>query len=63
MTLELAKSNIGRNVCYKPYGLNEFKEYGIITSVSLIYVFVRYGEDVASKATGAEDLELVSEET
>lgn len=60
MTIEEAKRNIGNSVTYTPFegcGENQ-KEYGVITSVNERFVFVRYGNDVNSKATRAEDLKL-----
>ena len=33
-------------------------ELGVITSVNETYVFVRYGNDINSKATRPEDLKL-----
>lgn len=58
MTLEEASQNVGRKVIYTPFkGCDpKDKEYGVITSVNSLYVFVRYGSDINSKATGAEDL-------
>lgn len=61
MTLKQAEKYIGRQVIYKPYlgcGLDDH-EYGVITSVNLGYVFVRFGRDLASKAVKPEDLEVV----
>ena len=60
MTLEEAKQNIGRYVVYIPHPTcpNNQRELGVITSVNEKYVFVRYGNDVHSKATRAEDLML-----
>lgn len=60
MTLQDAKNNIGRKVIYTPFVecYNKLKEYGVITSANDTYVFVRYSDDVNSKATIACDLEL-----
>lgn len=58
MTTEEARAHIGAGVTYK----NRYGPYeeGVITSVSDSYVFVRYGSDVASKATYPADLELLA---
>lgn len=51
----------GRKVVYTPYGgcANYEKEEGVITSKNDKYVFVRYGNDVNSKATRPEDIEYI----
>lgn len=60
MTLEQAKANIGRYVTYIPFKGCDKSQYelGVITSVNDKYVFVRYGNEINSKATRAEDLKL-----
>lgn len=60
MTLEEAKNNIGRWVVYTPFKgcPDNQKEVGVITSVNDTYVFVRYGNELHSKATRPEDLKL-----
>jgi hypothetical protein len=60
MTLEEARKNIGRYVVYTPFeGCSDNqKEVGVITSVNDTYVFVRYGDELHSKATRPEDLKL-----
>lgn len=60
MTLEEARNNIGKYVIYTPFGncTQNQKELGVITSVNDNYVFVRYGNELNSKATRAEDLRL-----
>ena len=60
MTLEEARKNIGRYVTYTPYeGCSKDQlELGVITSVNDHYVFVRYGNDINSKATRPEDLKM-----
>lgn len=60
MLLQEASENIGRKVIYTPYQDCDIKaiEYGVITSVNNNFVFVRYGKDVNSKATRAENLEF-----
>ena len=60
MTLEEAREKIGYIVEYTPYENcpQEEKEYGIITNVTEHYVFVKYGKDLISKATRAEDLKI-----
>ncbi len=60
MTLEEFRPLIGRRVVYLPsrrLHLGQL-ESGTITSVGDAFVFVRYGADLGSKATNAEDLEL-----
>ena len=60
MTLKEASENIWKHVRYIPYkgcSPSEY-EYGVITSCNDAYVFVRYSDDVRSKATRAEDLEF-----
>ena len=60
MTLEEARNNIGRYVVYIPFNgcSDNQKELGVITSVNDTYVFVRYGDDLHSKATRPEDLKF-----
>lgn len=60
MTLEQAKKNIGRYVIYTPYEgcPKDQLELGVITSVNEHYVFVRYGNDINSKATSPYDLKF-----
>lgn len=54
MTIEEAAANIGRRVVYThPHGPTE---YGVITSVSERFAFVRYGDAVNSQATPVERL-------
>lgn len=62
MTLKDARKNIGRYVTYTPYEgcPKEQLELGVITSVNNNYVFVRYGNDINSKATYPEHLKLAS---
>lgn len=60
MNLQEASKNIGRHVRYIPFKNcppSEY-EYGVITSCNDVYVFVRYGDDINSKATCACDLEF-----
>ena len=58
MTLDNARKNIGRYVKYTPFkGCDKSQiELGVITSVNDSYVFVRYGNDLHSKATNPSDL-------
>lgn len=60
MTLEEATRNIGTYVTYIPFkGCDKSQyEFGIITSVNDRYVFVRYGNDLHSKATNPENLKI-----
>ena len=60
MTLEEARAAIGRAVVYRPNESWESPEEGVITSVSRMFVFVRYGADKGSKATAPGMLELVT---
>lgn len=64
MTLDEARQHIGDGVVYDPYApeLDEPEE-GVITSVNDHYVFVRYGADKGSKATAADRLTLLAEES
>lgn len=61
-TLSEASELVGRKVVYRaPHNQPDGPcEEGVITSVNDTYIFVRYGSDVGSKATRAEDLELIS---
>jgi len=59
--MELTEDDVGRAVKYVPlhaHGDENHKdvEYGIITSFNKVYVFIRYGDQVNSKATSADDL-------
>ena len=61
MTLDEARNHIGHAVTYTPPGYREpaaDEEEGQITSVSDVFVFVRYGRDYHSKATAPEYLRL-----
>jgi len=60
MTLEEARNNIGRYVTYIPFAYCDKSQYefGVITSVNDRYVFVRYGNELHSKATRPEDLKF-----
>lgn len=60
MTLNDARNGIGRKVIYTPFlGCDpDMTEIGVITSVTDQFVFVRYGSDINSKATRAEDLKF-----
>lgn len=63
MTLKDAANNIGKSVVYTPFkGCKEKDlEYGIITTTSNKYIFVRYGKDLDSKATSPSDLKFAEE--
>lgn len=56
MTIEEARTNIGRGVVYKPAGHEDDLEVGVITSVGQHYVFVRYAGDDHGIATPPERL-------
>lgn len=63
MTLGQARRNIGRTVIYarwdtwtRTYAAGP--ERGVITEVGAAYVFVRYGDELNSKATSPDDLTL-----
>lgn len=60
MNLEECKKNINRKVIYTPFKSCDKSdlEYGVIKGVNTKFAFVRYRNDVNSKATRAEDLEL-----
>jgi hypothetical protein len=57
--MELSEAIVDRRVVYTPFkGCPlSMKESGVITSVNSKFIFVRYGNDVNSKATDPEDLE------
>lgn len=61
MTLDDARNNIGRSVVYKPFkGCDKSQyEYGVITRVGDVFVFVRYGSEILSKATNPKDLRFM----
>lgn len=52
---------VGKKVVYTPFiGCDpEMREEGVITGFNDRFVFVRYGNDVSSKATFPEDLNYV----
>ena len=56
--IEVTKEDIGRAVSYISRGADNRSrfEYGIITSYNTHYVFVRYDDELISKATHREDL-------
>lgn len=58
MTLDQARDNIGRRVVYVPRF--EMREYGVISGVNDLVVFVHYAGDQQAKATNPEDLEFIS---
>lgn len=57
----LENIEIGRKVIYTPFvGCDpDMREEGVITSFNEKFVFVRYGNDVNSKATNPEDIEYL----
>ena len=59
--MNIYEVEIGRKVIYTPFkgcSLNQ-KEEGVITNINKYHVFVRYGNDVNSKATDPEDIKYV----
>lgn len=59
ITPKEAEQSIGRKVVYRPVGVAP--EEGVITGVSTTgWIFVRYGNDVHSKATHYHDLEFMA---
>ena len=56
MNLEECRARIGGTVTYRDFGREP--EYGVITSVSDRFAFVRYGSDLNAKATSPELLTL-----
>ncbi len=58
MTLDEARARIGSVVIYENW--NGKREQGVITSVNDTYVFVCYGANVGSQATGPDCLEFLS---
>lgn len=59
MTLDEAKKNIGKRVRYDP-GYTHGVEWGTITKVNDLYVFVKYDRGQQIKSTAATWLDLVS---
>ena len=59
---ELKKSDVGRKVVYTPFVDCDpsLKEEGVITSWNDTFIFVRYGDEVHSKATTPSDIEFTS---
>lgn len=57
--IEPTKADIGRAVIYRAHGTSDpaFVEWGVITTFTKDFVFVRYGSDRHSKGTRREDLE------
>lgn len=57
--MKIEDAQIGIKVIYTPFKGCDLKdlEYGVITSKNSKFVFVRYGNDVNSKATDVCDLE------
>lgn len=51
--IEPTKKDIGREVCYI---CHDGKEFGIIIAFNDKYVFVRYHQDIQSKATHRNNL-------
>lgn len=64
MSIDEARDHVGRQVIYRPCGAlaGDRLESGVISSVNAAYVFVRYGSDLGSKATHAEQLELAHQD-
>ena len=60
--MEEAHRRIGAKVVYRPGHVSQREpgEEGVITSVGMAHVFVRYGSDRTSKATRPTDLEFVT---
>ena len=53
---DLKSTDVGRKVVYTAN--HGEKEYGVITSANHVNIFVRYGNDLHSKATAPEQLEF-----
>lgn len=53
----LTQQDKGRMVVYIPNGTNMKMEEGIICGWNDIYIFVRYKDDLGSKATHPRDLD------
>lgn len=53
--MEVTANDIGRSVTYHG-NFGGPLEHGVITSYNDLFVFVRYGADMNSKATNREDL-------
>ncbi len=54
--IDPVEKDVGRSVCYVPPGSPCRAEFGIITTITERYVFVRYDGEDAAKATRREDL-------
>jgi len=55
----LTKKDIGRTVIFNHHSPVSLPiEAGVITSIGNMYVFVRYGSDLHSKATSPDNLEF-----
>ena len=61
MTLATARRHIGHPVTYQsPYVDGVPDEQGVITSVTDMWVFVRYGDESRSKATSPDRLTVTT---
>lgn len=63
MTLAAARHHIGRPVVFRPFpetADDDRHEQGVITAVTDMYVFVRYGDERRSKATSPDRLTAVT---
>lgn len=60
--MNIEDAEIGRKVVYTPFkGCNpKLLEEGVITNKNERFVFVRYGSDIHSKGTDAEDIDYLS---
>ena len=62
MTLAAARHHIGRPVVFRPFPVtsdDDRHEQGVITAVTDMFVFVRYGTEHRSKATAPDRLTVV----
>ena len=60
--MDLKDVVIGRKVVYTPFeGCDKRQlEYGVITGINSDFVFLKYGDDIRSKATYPQDIEYIN---
>lgn len=59
--VEEAQKWVGRQVAYRAGYPGAPEEYGVVTSVNELYIFVRFGNYGCSQACAPRDLRLVWE--
>jgi hypothetical protein len=60
--MQLSDAQQDRKVVYTPYNCCDpkLKKEGVITSIGDVYVYVRYGSDLVSKATLPKDIKYIN---